>query len=440
MRSPGTEWRAAVGIAGAQLRHYRVRTILAVVGVAVAVLLVVMLGGLGYGMLTAGDEAIAWIDYDLWATSGPVGLAPGAVGDVRNPIQDAHSVSNRLERRRDVRAAQPLAFQTVYVRPAGTSPGGTSPGGTSRNGESSGGTSPDGTSTGEEGFDTIVGVGIGGNASRLHVSRGAGLQGSDPHYANGTYGGPMTHEIVVDERIAERYNLTVGDRLHVGATLAAARKHEFTVVGITRTFSTFLGVPTVAMHLSELQEVSGTTGTDPAALIALELAPAAERTAVQRELERTYPALDVRTNDQQVRAIIGGQATIIVGALTLVVLAVVAGVALVVNVLALLVYQQREQFAALKAAGVSGETLVGVVTVQGALTGVLGGLVGLAAAPLGVALVNRVVGELTGFRHLVRTPPWLLALGIGLAITMGVCGSLVAGRRVARIRPLDHLW
>lgn len=120
----------------------------------------VTLGGLGYGMSTTGDEAIEWIDYELWATGGPVGLAPGGVGDVDNPIGNAHTVSRRLETREDVGAAQPLAFQT------------------------------------------------------------------------------------------------------------------------------FLGVPTVAMHLSELQEVSGTTGTDPGAIIALDLVPATDRTAVQRDLER----------------------------------------------------------------------------------------------------------------------------------------------------------
>lgn len=408
MRRRFRELRATIGIAVAQLRHYRGRTILAILGVALAVLLVVMLGGLGYGMLTTGDEAIAWIDYDLWATGGPVALAPGAVGDVQNPIQNAHGVSNKLETRGDVHTAQPLTFQTVYV------------------------------STDGEAFDTIVGVGIGGNASRMHVSRGSRLGQSDVHYANGTYDGPMNYEIVVDERTARRYNLSVGDRLHVGGTRDAAGDHQFTVVGTTRTFQTFLGVPTVAMHLSELQEVSGTTGTDPAALIALELVPGADRTAVQRDLERSYPALDVRTNEQQVRAVIGGQATVIVGAITLVVLAVVVGVALVVNVLALLVYQQRGQLAALKAAGVSGRTLVGVVTVQGVLTGALGGLVGLAAVSTGVRLVNAIVGEIAGFPRIVEAPPWLHAIGFCLALVMGVCGASVAGWRVVRLNPLEH--
>lgn len=404
-----TRLRAALGLAGAQVRYYRVRTLLAVLGVAVAVLLVVLLGGLGYGMVTTGDEAIAWLDADLWATSGPVALAPGSVGGVENPIHDAHALSRDLETRPRVQNAQPLAFQTVYV-------------------------SPDG-----EDFDTIVGVGGGGTGSGIGITGGRGFNRSDVHYANGTYDGPMTHEVIVDERTAERYNLSVGETLHVGATLAAAREHEFTVVGTTRTFQTFLGVPTVAMHLSELQEVSGTTGTDPASLLAIRLAPTADTTAVQRDLERTYPSVDVRTNDQQVQAIIGGHATVIAGAITLVGLAVVVGVVLVVNVLALLVYQQRDQLAALKAAGVSGRTLLAVVTVQGALIGLLGGVSGLAATPIAVGLLNDAVGHLTGFSKLITTPAWLLATGLGLALVMGVLGASVAGWRVVRLGPLNHL-
>lgn len=403
--------RAALGVASAQLRHYRVRTVLAALGVAVAVLLVVMLGGLGYGMLTTGDEAITWIDYDLWVTGGPVAFAPGAVGSVENPVHDAHALSRDLETHGDgaVRDAQPLAFQTVYV-------------------------SPDG-----EEFDTIVGVGVGGNASRIGITRGRSFNQTDVHYANGTYDGPMTHELIVDEQTAERYNLSVGDTLHVGATLAAAREHEFTVVGTSRTFQTFLGVPTVTMHLSELQEVSGTTRTDPASLIALALDPDADTAAVQRDLDGAYPDLDVRTNDQQVQAIIGGHGTVIAGAVTLVVLAVVVGVVLVVNVLALLVYQQREQLAALKASGVADRTLVGTVTIQGALIGILGGIVGLAATPLAVHLVNDAVGQVTGFSNLITTPAWLLAAGFCLAIAMGIVGASVAGWRVTRLSPLDHL-
>ena len=401
--------RGATGVGLSGLRHRRGRAALAVVGIALAVLLVVLLSGLGYGLTTTGGQAIDWLDRDLWATTGPVAFAPGAVGGVENPIEDAHLVADRMSRVEGVGEVQALAFQAVYV-------------------------SPDG---GE--FDTVVGVGGTGSGDTIVIQQGRTFSGTDVHYANGTYEGPMTHEVIVGPRLADRYGLEPGDTLHVGGTLAAARENEFEVVGISNTFSRFLGTPTVALHLSELQEVSGGTGNDRAAILAVTLADGADPAAVERRIERRFPRFDVRTNDQQVGAVIGNQGPVLAAATTLVALAVVAGVALVTNVLALLVAQQRERFAALKAAGVSGRLLAVAVLAQGLVVGLLGGALGLALALPATTLLNRVVADLAGFSGLLATPPWLLAGALALAAVVGVGGSTVAGWRVSRLSPLAHL-
>ena len=401
--------RGAVGVGLSGLRYRRGRAALAVVGVALAVLLVVLLAGLGYGLTTTGGQAIDWLDRDLWATTGPVAFAPGAVGGVENPIEDAHEVAAEVERVEGVAEVQALAFQAVYVSP------------------------------GTEEFDTVVGVGGTGSGDTVVVRRGRTFSGTDVHYANGTYEGPMTHEVVVGPRLAERYGLSPGDTLHVGGTLAAARENEFRVVGVSNTFSRFLGTPTVALHLSELQSVSGGTGSDRAAILAVSLSDGADPAVVERRIERAFPRFSVRTNDEQVGAVIGDQGPVLAAAGTLVALAVVVGVALVTNVLALLVAQQRERFAALKAAGVSGRLLAVAVLSQGLAVGLLGGALGLALALPARTALNRVVADLTGFPDLVTTPPWLLAGAVALAAVVGVGGSTVAGWRVSRISPLAHL-
>jgi putative ABC transport system permease protein len=399
----------AVGVGLRGLRYRPGRTTLAVVGVTLAVVLVVMLGGLGYGLTTTGDEAIGWIDRELWASSGPTAFAPGAVGGVENPIEDSHEVAMRMERVEGVSQAQALAFQSVYV-------------------------SPDG-----EDFDTVVGVGGTGNGSTLVMRRGQSFSSSDVHYANGTYNGPMTHEVIVGPRLADRYNLSVNDTLHVGGTLASAREHEFRVIGVSNGFSQFLGTQTVALHLSELQTVSGTTGNDRASLIAISTKPDADVPVVKRRLERRFPDFDIRTNDEQVGAVIGDQGPILASATTLVVLAVISGTALILNVLSLLVAQQRNQFAALKAAGVSGRLLIVATLTQGLAVGLLGGTIGVSVVFPITQGVNRIVGDLTGFPNLIKIPLWLLGMGIVLAAVMGVLGSTAAGWRVSRLSPMAHL-
>jgi len=355
---PFTRLHGAAAVAGAQLRHHRQQTLLCVLGVALAVLLVVLLVGVGHGALSTGNEAVTWFDQDLWVTTGAIELAPTSVGGVANPIHGAHGRSAELEAREDVARAQPVAFQTVYV---GTDP---------------------------HDLDTVVGVGVGGDAGRLGTA--SRFNGRDRHYAGGSYDGPMTHRIVVDERTASRYGIAEDDTLHVGGTVSAARGNEFTVVGVTDDLSNFLGAPTVGIHLSELQEVSGTTGTDPAALIALTVAPGHDPQAVARAIESGRPSLRVRTG-KQVRATVGGRPDLAASALG----------------------------------------LVGVA--------VVGGLFGLAVALPAVAALNHGIERFVGYAGPVSRSAWLLAGALRLAVAMGVAGASVAGWRVARLDPTEHL-
>lgn len=404
-----------VGVAVAGLWHRRRRVLLAAAGVALAVVLVVTLTGLGYGLFSTGGEAIEWLDRDFWATGGAVTFAPGAVGNVENPITDAHRVSEEIESRPEVADAQPLAFQSVYVSP----------------------------NTSE--FTSVVGVGAGntsagfGDDESKGVPLGSGGLAGDVHYANGSYDGRMTHEVVINTELARQFDVSVGDTLYVGGTLATARANEFTVVGVHTTFSTFLGAPTAAMPLSELQEISGTTGNDPASIIGITTRPSAESAAVATAIERDHPSLSVNTNREQVRSIVGNQTGAAVGAIALVVLVLVAGIALVTNVLGLWVYAQRTELAALKASGVSGRSLLAVVVAQGAFVGAVGGAVGLAASLPAVDFVNGVAADVSGFVDLIKTPPWVFGVGGGIAVGMGVVGAFVAGYRVVRLSPLAHL-
>lgn len=409
MRGMLSRIRAVLGLAGRQLRHYRLPTLLAVAGVAVAVLLVVLLAGMGYGVTTAGTEGLDWLDQDLWVTAGPLEFAPGAVGGVQNHLVGAHEVAAEISQRPDVRSAEALSFQVVYASP----------------------------NTSE--FVTLVGVGATGNSSGINVREGPGFAHHDSHYADGSYAGPMTHEVIVDERTAALLDVGVGDTLYVGGTISNARENAFTVVGISRTFSTFLGTATVTVHLSELQQLTGTTGTDPASLLTVTTAPGADTERVQADLERAYPDYSVRTNREQLTAVLGQQSAAIAGVVSIVVIAVVAGIALVMNVIGLLVYHQRRELAALKATGVSARTLFAVIGGQGMAIGLLGGVVGVLLAPAAASALNPVITDLSGFPKLIKLPWWILGAGGGLAFVTGVIGATFAGWRIHRLSPLEHL-
>jgi len=403
----GSRLAGTLGVAVRQLRYETARSALAVVGITVAVLLVTLMAGLGYGMTQAGTDALTYIDQDLWATAGPLELAPGAAGGVRNSLLDAHETKRQIESRPDVTSAEAMAFQSVYIR----QPGGE--------------------------FTTVVGVGVTGDGSGVGLS--GGFDRPDVHYANGSYDGNMTNAVILSRQTADELNASTGDTVQIGGTLASARSHTFTVVGISGRFATFLGSPTAVVHLSELQTITGRTGSDRASMVGIRLRDGANGSAVAADVERSHPSLRVRTQQQQFRAVFENQGAVLASAGTLVVLAVVIGVGLVANTLGLVVYQQRRELAALQAIGVRARTLIGLVSAQGLALAVVGALVGLAVTPVAADGINRIVNEIVGFPNLIELPPRVLGLGAVVALAIGLIGAGLAGLRLARLRPEVHL-
>jgi putative ABC transport system permease protein len=391
--------QAIASVALSQLRHERGRTLLAVLGVVLAVLATTLLAGTGIGVVETGQEKFDQAGRDLWIVGGPVEFAPGQLGGVRGGLTDAHELQRDLNGRESVGFAAPLLFRTVYVSPNGSD------------------------------FDTVAGVGV-ASSNGIGVSGGEAWS-RDTHYAGGSYDGNYTREVVVDRRVAHRYNLSVGDRLYVGGTVAGARDTPYTVVGYSSTTSQFLGVPTVAVPLSELQEMTGSSGTDPATIVTIRLAEGANVEEVERAIQADYPQYDVRTNREQLQATIERQAVVLAGGVSLVVLAVIAGLALTLNVQLSSITRRRRAYATLVAVGCSWGFVRRIVLLQALVVGIVGAIVGVALTLPLAAAVDAVATAVTGFEGVVQVPVELAAVGAGVAVITSVVSGLVAGRRAS---------
>ncbi|AUX09381.1 ABC transport system permease protein [Halalkaliarchaeum desulfuricum] len=412
-----TEWirggvsrtAGTVGFAIRGLRSDRMRTAFAVFGVVLAVLSVTLLVGVGVGVTETGEELFDRSDRDLWVSGGPVDIAPGTVGGFRNPVTDAHTVAAEIDGHEAVRHAGPMAFQVVYV-------------------------SPDG-----EEFETLIGTGVPGGGPSIVLEDGEGFTGGDTHYADGSYDGPMTHQVIVDPATAERFDLAVGDTLHVGGTIGDARRNEFEVVGISPTFREFLGTGTATIRLSELQTLTGSAHEDRATLISVRLESGADPEAVRDELQEAYPAYDVRTNREQFLAVLERQAVVLAGGISLAALGVIAGAALSMNLLLSMVYAQRETFAVMRALGMGGRTVVGVALTQAVIVGIAGGAVGLLVTPAAAAGIETIAATVTGFEGLVQVPTEAYLAGGAIAAVFTAIGGVAGAVRVSRIAPLEQL-
>jgi len=398
-----------VGLALRQLASNRARTAFAVVGVAFAVLSVTLLFGVGTGVMETGEQLLTDSEQDLWVSGGPIDIQPGTVGGFQNPLVDAHAVAAEMEAREEVRAAVPIGLQTVYV------------------------------STDSEEFDTVVGSGAPTGGPLVDLQAGDGFNGSNTHYADGNYDGPMTHQVIVDPATAEQYNLSVGDTLHVGGTITDAQRNQFEVVGISGTFRQFVGTQTVTLRLSELQTLTGTAYDDRATLVTVRLEDGADVEAVKADLEAAHPEYNIRTNSEQLTAILERQAAVIAGGLSLVALAVLSGMLLSLNLFLSLVYQQREQLAVFRAIGGSRASTVGLTLLQGAFIAAAGCALGLALTPVLAATIDGVAAALTGFERLVRVPLRAYLAGAGVAAGFGVLGTVAGVLRLSGEAPTARL-
>jgi len=404
-----SRWRALLGIAVALLRHERARTVLAVAGVTTAVLASILLASVGLGVIETGEQKFDQAGRDLWITGGPVEIQPASVGGFENPLVGAHELQAQLVAREDVATAEPFVFQSLLISPNGSE------------------------------FETVIGAGGAAWGPSVNIIAGREIEGGDQHYGNGSYNGPMTHEVLVDPRTKERYNLSIGDTLYLGGTIATAREHEFTVVGVTDTYSQFVGASTVVMPPSELQQIAGLTASDRAAMITVRLADGVDVERTANELERAYPEYTVRTNREQLQSILADQAVIIASGASLVLLAVIAGVLLLTNLQLSFVARHRDTFGALSALGTSQSSLVIVVVMNTVCIGVLGGALGSALAVPGIWAINWVAVTVTGFENVVSVSEPILLAGFGVSVGVSFVGGVTATAYLARIRALDHL-
>jgi len=116
-------------------------------------------------------------------------------------------------------------------------------------------------------------------------------------------------------------------------------------------YSEFVGTSTVVMSPSDLQEIAGLTASDQAAMMTVRVAEDANPKTTAAALERAYPEYTIRTNREQLQALLADQAVVITSGVSLVVLAVLGGVLLLANLQLSFVARHRETFGALSALG-----------------------------------------------------------------------------------------
>ncbi len=419
------------------------RSLVTALGIGLAVALVVVLLAVGAGISSSAGYLATQSGVDL------IGVSPGAAPPSTQfpPIASAHPLAQEIPRAdASVESASPwllasLLFgnSSLWDRANQSSGGQFIPAGW---GPSSG------TSIGWIPSDNA------GITTPLLVNGTGFTYPGDPHYANGSYDGLFTHEIVIDQGLATQLGVTVGSLLWASPRSVAgpaevegwyANATAFRVVGITEPY--YL-IPTAALamfYLSELQSLTGSAsaGADYASLILIHLVPGANAAATQSVLQGRFPGIGFFTLSDILGAIqseinlysVFGE---LVGATGLVVATLFT-----TTVLLMSVDDRRKEIAILRAIGYPRATVAGYVVEESLLLAVFGLAVGLPLAYLmGLGLNRFLTGFLTGLPSgfaFIRFDPSVAATGLGVVFALGLIGSIAPILRASWIPVSEEL-
>ena len=421
------------------LRRRPGRTALTSLGIGLAVGLVVLLLAISAGIQTSATELATASGVDLIAASANTTITTGSVP----PVLHAHDLAREIPAADpNVAVASPwLVSELVF--------GNASLFAAANGSDVPAGWSP--TGAGSVGWIPSQNSGI--ETPSLYNGTGLTYPG-DPHYANGTYAGPYTHEIVLDQGLAAVLGVRVGGVVWAGTTtppnssaLAGwyAAATPFRVVGISGPFWLIPSALLAFLYLSELQAIvgGGTPATDYASLILIHLVDPTTASSDQTRLEIAFPNLTVFTLSDvlgAVQSVVNLYRTfgILIGVIGIVVAALFA-----TTVLQMSVDDRSREFALLRAVGYSRSSVGAFVAEEGVLLSVLGFAIGLPIALAGAWELNRfllslIPGLPVGFSF-VAFPPSVIGTGIGLVLAIGFAAAFLPAVRAMRLPVAEEL-
>jgi putative ABC transport system permease protein len=375
----------------------RTQILLSIAGVAIAVALLLLVTSVGVGLSASETVRASNADYAVIPSGGS-----SAVTDVgRAKLGRVHDVTGSLSTRENVVHATAIRTASVEFRPAG--PPGAEPGRLLVVGVT--GTRADGV--------------IGGLPTR-------GLSREDAHYANGSYEGPFTGEMVLSESAADRLNATEGAVVDPDTRVAGNRTFRVTAISAPRRAG--IGqFPVALVHLGELQTVLNATDGDAGDQIFVE----ASDPGVREGLESVYPDTIVVSRDDLFAGADGRSRLPVAIAIAAFIVALVVGTLFMITTMGFELAADRENRAVMRAMGLSGTSRTVIVVVQAFVVAVAGGVVGIVLWLGGVGVANALSGQISGV-PVAAFRPVLAAYGLGVALLIGLLTVpylLVAARR-----------
>jgi putative ABC transport system permease protein len=236
---------------------------------------------------------------------------------------------------------------------------------------------------------------------------------------------------LVEEQFAEAHGIRVGERFRVETV--AGGTATLTAIGAYRDPQIMQGAMVdvaTFRRLSSLRDpVVYFVATDAGA------SPAGVRDRIDAALQR-FPTAEVRT-DEEYRGLISDQVNQIVYLLyALLAMSLVISLFGIANSVFLSIHERVREFGLLRAVGATRAQVRQVVRYESIITAVIGGVLGMLVGLVFAALSTAALSDL-GLTF--SLPAGQLVILLGLAVLVGIAGSVIPARRAADVDVLDAM-
>lgn len=400
---------------GRALRHSRLQAVLAIAAIATAVTLPVVLVSVGGGVSAHELANIQNAGYQIVVS---------AAGD--HGISDAHGVARQILSISGVTAASPVLSVTVdaFAKSGGAAP------------LLAEGVIPDQ-------FTPTLGP---AEAGLFPSPLPLGDPTDSVHFANGTYSGPATYDVIVSTTYASRYGVSVGDQIVLSPTANRSLGTTYNVTGTFGVTVNLIGPANaflIVLPLSDLQTLTGFGGA-PAVVrdaadtiqVAVSSSISTNPTAlaqVSDQVQSHYHYYSVTTLTQEAQQLQSASGVLTGFYLALSSVGLTVGLLFLTLVLLRRVEADRRSIAIQRALGIPGRSIAGGILLDGATLALSGAVLGVVCGYLLVRALatwaTSVVQEAAQLAEFNSVLLFELVLGVvGLSLLAGAVATRAALR------------
>ena len=386
----------------------KLRTLLNIIGVTLAIISLVILTSLGSGLLDTGEQVLKDSSMHLWMKGRPVDLKTQYIQSSEARISDVHQIRTQIQADPRVNMSTPLLTEIVYAYKEGEDP------------------------------KAVFGLGVDTRGPIVTISSGTPISTSTL-YNGSTYDGPFTSEVLVDSRAAHLLGVEVGDTIFAGKTISDARNRQFKVVGISDSLSTFSINAMVIFPFPEFQLITGNHYHDSASMIIVRLNDVNTAEQVKNNLQEQYPEYQVSTNRELLNNIIKQNGFFIASASSIVILAIVMGTSLIILTMLLSLNERKREIGILQVVGFSRLSIARSFGFEGFIISIIGGISGILLSVPVAEIINQVVKRMTGLDELLVLDTKIMLLGFSMAVIIGLLSTLATIWRLSTIKPIEQI-